>query len=254
MDTQPIKPTGNNSKIDKSKLKRAAAAAGMAAAGAAVGAAATYAANSGQEEELPDPTTEQPAQQPAQQSSQQPSQQPTQQPSQQPGQSTVTSNEPEPITGDEPIVEEPTVDEPIVDEVVEPEQPVEPTYEDPVNPDEIAEAIISEEQIDPNDIDAAEIINFNEIGVVYTVEGDVYTAASFHDPEGNELMMVDVDGDDIFDVITTPEGDIIAEANGMTVSDAELGITDDDVYLADTETGHFDETNGEDFLNDIITV
>ena len=140
--------------------------------------------------------------------------------------------------------------EPVTEPEVNPE--VEPVIEPDVDPDIIAEAIISEDEIDPNDIDPADVINFNEIGVVYTVDGDTYTAASFHDPDGNELMMVD--GDEIFDVITTPDGDIITDANGMTVSDAELSISDDDVYLAATETGHFDQTNGEDFLNDIINV
>ena len=57
-----------------------------------------------------------------------------------------------------------------------------------------------------------------------------------------------------FDVITTPDGDIITDANGMTVSDAELSISDDDVIWQPLKPAISTRQNGEDFLNDIINV
>lgn len=160
--------------------------------------------------------------------------------------------EPQPITEENADVASDTIaetDEAVVDqqEVQVPENIVEP-----VNPDEIAEAILSEEQIDPNDVEMAEVINFNEIGTVYTVDGESYTAASFHDPNGEELLMVDVDDDDIFDLVTTTDGTVLGEANGMTVGDAEVMIEDDPTYLAQSDTDNDELMNGEDYMNDVI--
>lgn len=126
-----------------------------------------------------------------------------------------------------------------------------PFPEEDVN--EIADAIISGSEIDPNDIDMEEVINFDEIGTVYTVSGEVYTAASFHGEDGNELLMVDVDGDEIFDVITTTEGELLAELNGeLNVSDAEMMIYDEPVYLAQNELEQQSSTIIEDIVDDII--
>ncbi len=123
---------------------------------------------------------------------------------------------------------------------------------DTVNPDDIAEAIIAGEQVDPNDIDMANVVNFDEIGTVYTVDGESYTAATFHDAAGNQLVMVDVDGDDVFDVIADTDGNPIAEAPGnLTVDDAEINIADDGTYLA-----HNDNTDGtgtESIAQDLIS-
>lgn len=178
--------------------------------------------------------------------------------------------EPTPVSVDEPV-DEPVVEPtPIVEsdlhhEEIE-EQPIpneepedveeepfieEETVEEDVN--EIADAIISGYEVDPDDIDRAEVINFDEIGTVYTVTGEVYTAASFHGEDGNELLMVDVDGDDIFDVITTTEGELLADVNGeLNVSDAEMMIYDEPVYLAQNELEQQSSTVIEDIVDDII--
>lgn len=126
-----------------------------------------------------------------------------------------------------------------------------PFPEEDVN--EIADAIISGSEIDPNDIDMEEVINFDEIGTVYTVSGEVYTAASFHGEDGNELLMVDVDGDEIFDVITTTEGELLAELNGeLNLSDAEVMICGEPEYLAQNELEQQSSTVIEDIVDDII--
>lgn len=125
---------------------------------------------------------------------------------------------------------------------------------DVVNPDEIAEAIISEENIDPNDIDMADVVNFDEIGAVYTVDGENYTAASFHDGAGNDFVMVDVDGDDVFDVIMDAEGNLLAEVPGnISVGDAQEDIEPDDVYLAyDGEMDNVDEYGADSLADDLM--
>lgn len=171
--------------------------------------------------------------------------------------------EPQPITSSdvvEPNVSvEPTV-EPASEagtEVAVETEPVEPantTGNEVVNPDEIAEAIIAENKIDPNDIDMADVINFDEIGTVYTVDGESYTAAAFHDAAGNNLVMVDVDGDNVFDVITDYDGNLIAEVPGnLSVGDAQEDVADDDVYLAyDNEMDNVDEYGDDSLADDLM--
>lgn len=129
-----------------------------------------------------------------------------------------------------------------------------------VNPDEIAEAIIAEEQIDPADIDMADVIDFDEIGTVYTVEGESYTAAAFHDSVGNQLVMVDVDDDGVFDIITDVYGNPITDgagnymaAGGTTVDDAELDLSEEGTYLAENGGGTTEEFGTESISQDIIT-
>ena len=126
------------------------------------------------------------------------------------------------------------------------------TSEDVINPDEIADAIISEDQVDPNDIDAADIIKFNEIGTVYTVDGESYVAASFNSPDGEDLLMVDVDGDEIFDVITTTNGEIIADAGSLTLGDAQIMVDQEPTYIAQSEHAADQLPTGESYLDDVI--
>lgn len=130
----------------------------------------------------------------------------------------------------------------------------------PVNPDDVADAIIAEEEIDPNDIDMADVVNFEEIGTVYNVDGSSYTAATFSDPDGNQLVMVDIDGDNTFDVIQDPEtGAQLCDSEGnvispnLTTDDAEIAIDDTTGYLASNDLDS--NISGEDdasFMNDVI--
>lgn len=175
---------------------------------------------------------------------------------------------PEEVETPEEVPVEETSPEGATDTTITEEQAISPATEeeateimpDEVNPDEIAEAIIAEEQIDPADIDMADVIDFDEIGTVYTVGGESYTAASFHDSVGNQLVMVDVDDDGVFDIITDMEGNPITDgagnymaAGGMTVDDAELDVSDDGTYLAQSDGGTTEnygaESIGEDLIN-----
>lgn len=162
------------------------------------------------------------------------------------------TEEPQPVTEETPVGTSDIIEEGDDTIVEQPEVQISEGVVEPVNPDDIAEAILSEEQVDPNDVDMAEVINFDEIGTVYTVDGESYTAASYHDPNGEELIMVDVDDDDVFDLVTTTDGTVIGEANGMTVGDAEVMIDEDPTYLAQTDSDGGELMNGEDYMNDII--
>lgn len=164
--------------------------------------------------------------------------------------------EPEPIVESNTVVETEPATEPEV--TVETETAAEPEvqsshFEESVDPDEIAEAIIAEEEIDPNDIDMYDVINFDEIGTIYTVEGESYTAAAFHDVEGNNLVMVDIDGDNVFDVITDYDGNILADVPiEVTVGDVEEDIEDDTVYLAHDSSDNMDEYGTDSLTEDLL--
>ncbi len=270
-DTKPI------DKSQKGKGKSGfAAAAGAAAAAGIGGAAAGYAAsgngsdepqpqeNAALQDASPDVSQSQQSQQPA---SPQPQQQATPQPQ--------ASSEEFVAGGDDIVIslEEPEVPEEPVEtgHVTEPEEPVavnpggEPVVEpepepEPVNPDEIAEAIISEEMIDPNDIDMADVVSFEEIGTVYNVYGEAMTTASFHDEYGNQLTMIDLDNDNVFDVLgdehgnpfVDEQGDVVALNTGTTVDDVELEIHDDDTYLAADDSGDMDDFGADSLAQDML--
>lgn len=123
-----------------------------------------------------------------------------------------------------------------------------------VNPDEVVEEILAEEQIDPNDIDLPSYINFEEIGTVYTMDGESFIAASFVDVEGNRLLMIDLDGDNVFDVITDMEGNYICDVSTpLTVDDAHICTIDaEDGYLPQIEGDDTDEFGGETIAEDIL--
>ena len=119
--------------------------------------------------------------------------------------------------------------------------------------DEVADAIIAEDRIDPDDIDMNDVINFSEINRVYTVEGESYTTAAFQDVAGNRLVMVDVDGDDVFDLVTDYNGNVMGEVSDViTVDDVELAITGDDKYLAHNGHEITDEFGADTIVQDII--
>ena len=127
-------------------------------------------------------------------------------------------SEPEP----EPEVEpEP---EPEPEPVPEPTPEPEPTPGDEPNFDEDDDIVdIIVEEIDPQDIDMEDVLLIDDIGTIYMADGRELNAAVIHDEFGNEALMVDVDGDNVYDVITTPEGEIIEGIPGdIDVSDAEL--------------------------------
>lgn len=276
--TTTINPSGATNTSGKKNFASQAAATTVAAAAGAVGAAAVKSGIFENEETISDMQEEVAEEQTVQetvandvitsnqttQSSQSSATQP-QTSAMAEGSVADVVEELEPITNSSVSAEE-SSDEESYTEVVEnidnqveeltetQDVPTETQVEEFINPDEIAEAIISEEQVDPNDIDMEDVINFDEIGTVYTVDGESYTAASFHDASGNQMVMVDVDDDDVFDLVTDFNGNIIAEVPGtVTVDDAEIDIVDDGTYLAHNDNEVTDQFGEDTIAQDMIS-
>lgn len=285
-ETKPInQPAQGKNGKNKSGI---AATVGAAAAAGIGGAAAAYAATRNDEdvqpEEKPEDTTqaEQETSDTNEQHQSSAQTQPQQQAAPQGQPAASASTEPQPqassdVTGDEVDNTEETEQGLEEDIEVIPENPetqqvennptdqeetivsVDETELPPENPDEIAEAIISEEMIDPNDIDMADVINFDEIGTVYNVNGEATTVVSFHDDQGNHLTMIDIDGDDVLDVLGDEDGnafvdengDLVALGTGTTVGDAEIEINDDDTYLA-ADDNNLDEFGADSLAEDML--
>jgi hypothetical protein len=241
-DTTTITPSKNNSNDGKKNL--AAKAATMAAGVAAGVAGSTIASNLNNDEDAIADVIETPEEiqeQVEDNVEAEPSQAQTQ-----PSANTTTEPEPTPHNDPAPVVEDPTPSP-------NPDGPNTPT-DQPVDPNEIAVAIISGEQVDPNDIDLANVVNFDEIGTVYTVDGESHTAAVFHDNEGNQLMMVDVDGDDVFDLVYDDSGNAIAEMSSkLTVEDAQIGIANEGTYIAHDPSSHTSEIGEDTIEQDMLS-
>ncbi|MDE5878208.1 MAG: hypothetical protein K2H47_12030 [Muribaculaceae bacterium] len=122
------------------------------------------------------------------------------------------------------------------------------------NANELAEAVIAEEQVDPTDIDVDNVINFQEVGTMYTADGASHAAASFQDASGHNLVMVDVDDDGVFDVFADNSGNILAPVTGrVTVDDAEMHVADDGGYLAYNDTQITDDFGADSIEQDMLT-
>lgn len=87
--------------------------------------------------------------------------------------------------------------------------------------EDIVDVIV--EEIDPRDIDMEDILLVDEIGTVYTVDGGEMNVALIHDSEGNQALLVDVDNNHVYDMIASPEGEMIAQVPvDIDRSDVEL--------------------------------
>lgn len=124
---------------------------------------------------------------------------------------------------------------------------------DDVDPDLIAEEITATE-VDPNDVDMADIIQVDMVDVLYFEDGTEMPYATLHTPDGGEFLMVDVDNDLTFDVITDLEGNPVAavEAN-LTMSDVEDMMDESGLELAfNEEQNEMEHSQSEDPEEDIV--
>lgn len=171
------------------------------------------------------------------------------------------------------VVEEPQEPEKVIDEPQEPEIPpqepelIDEPADDPtevvieVGPteDTIPEPVMPVEEIDPNDIDVADVIeDVSLVEVVYDPMGNPMVVATAHNAEWGEFYLMDVDMDGDFDVILDSAGmpmiDLVGENDQLvTITDLEAIITDD--YIPRTEIDDMIAQNnmiGEQIQNDII--
>ena len=244
METKPLNnQTPSYKKKENSTLKNAAMAGAGVVGGAGAAAAASYFANdhdADNHEELP--TVEAQAEEEVQ-----------------PAAEAHTAEAPAAAVVSETPVEHPVehpVEPPVTPEHHE-EPPVTPGHTDdggdddkPIDPDSLPE--ISAEEIDPEDYDGEAIVNFDQVTTAYTETGEEITAAHAFLPDGEEIVMVDVDGDEIFDSMHDTEGNLISyDTGGTTVGDAEIDNDEEIAYIDPSE--HEQELpDGEDFMNDII--
>ena len=248
MDTTPFnnKPSGNG---NGTKWTRASIAAAVAAGALTTEGANLLYAQLTQEPEPepePEPTPEpEPIPEPEPQPEPQPEPEPEPEPISEP------EPQPEPEPEPEPLPEPEPTPEPEPETNLEPEP--EPTPAPEPAPEDIVDVIV--EEIDPQDIDMEDVLLVDEIGTVYTVDGGELNAALIHDPQGNQAVMIDVDGDQVYDVIATPEGDVIAQVPGdIDVSDVELLYAQQHGHSGYIEQNDFDVAMNEehgDIQNDI---
>lgn len=141
--------------------------------------------------------------------------------------------EPEPTPGPEP---EP---DPWPDPWPEPEPEPIPEPEPDPNPIDLVDVIVT--RIDEKDIDMEDLILVDSIGTVHTVDGQELTAAMIHDSEGIQAMMIDVDGDNVFDEIIVEDGTYITQVPGdIDISDLQLLFTQQHNYSGYIEPNDYD--------------
>ncbi len=149
--------------------------------------------------------------------------------------------------------------------VVEPiendwEDDILPDYPDPYEPgddtvdtDDIADAIIAEDLIDPYDYEPVDMLGSMEvldIGEITLEDGSDVTVASFT-IDGDLYGMVDLNNDGEMDLVIDSQGESQWVAGIMT-SDLEEQMANPDEYLAYDETIENDLSIGLDIDQDII--
>lgn len=253
MKTKDISPEGYSPKGTSDKKSRFAGAGAAAAAAVGIGVAGTaYARSGGDEDVIPDDIDEaQEADAPQDAAAQHHSHAASGTASSQSASNPHSHAQESEEQGYEPPEDNVADDDMAsVDEI---DLSKDENTDDYVNPDEIAEAIIAEEQVDPADIDMANVVNFDDIGTVYNVDGDSFAAAAVHDNMGNSYVMVDVDNDQVFDELYDDQGNYVCEMPGnVTMDDAELGLSDSGTYLAQNDTDDTDQFGADTISNDIL--
>lgn len=181
---------------------------------------------------------------------------------------TVNNNEPsgheipqeQEIVVDEPREPEITPQEPeLIDEPAD--EPTEVVIEVESTEDTIPEPVMPVEEIDPNDIDMADVIeDVSLVEVVYDINGNQMVVATAHNAEMGEFYLVDVDVDGDFDVILDSTGMPVMDLTGdndqlITITDLEAKITDDYIPRSGIDD-MIAQTNmiGEQIQNDITII
>lgn len=124
-----------------------------------------------------------------------------------------------------------------------------------VNPNEVADEVIVPDMVDAVDVAASNddlMFDAGEVSQVYNVNGELETMACIN-IDGTDMVLVDVNGDNVFDVV---RDDVFGDVDlGIvsTVSDIEMHQAEqagDLGYLAATD--HEAMPDGDSFENDII--
>lgn len=114
--------------------------------------------------------------------------------------------------------------------------------------------VVSGELVDPLDAAAPDqLYTVQDLGEVYTVDGQSMAAAHITDAQGTDLMMVDIDGDLVLDVVTDMNGNQVASINGgVSLSDLEYNMGGNE-YIAQNEIDEMEHHDEDDsYMNDLI--
>ena len=144
--------------------------------------------------------------------------------------------------------------------VSEPKSDPEPVPEqkpdsDPEPDDTLIDPVVPVEEIDPNDIDMADVIeDVTNVEVVYDVNGNEMIVATAHNSTVGEFYLIDVDVDGDIDVMLDAMGNMIPiEDQLITLTDIDAKINEG--YIPPTEADDIIAQNnmiGEDIQQDII--
>ena len=174
-------------------------------------------------------------------------------------------NPDEPVVVPEPVPDPAPVDPAPVDPgsqvvVSEPKSDPEPVPEqkpdsDPEPDDTLIDPVVPVEEIDPNDIDMADVIeDVTNVEVVYDVNGNEMIVATAHNSTVGEFYLIDVDVDGDIDVMLDAMGNMIPiEDQLITLTDIDAKINEG--YIPPTEADDIIAQNnmiGEDIQQDII--
>ena len=131
--------------------------------------------------------------------------------------------------------------DPVPEPIPDPEPFPEPNPEpDPYTGEwvDVVDVIVTE--IDPLDIDMEDIFFVEDIGVIYTEDGSELNVAVISDGLGTTNMFIDVDGDQVYDLVATEDGEIDQIPIDLDVSDMELIYAQQHSYDGYIEPNDFD--------------
>lgn len=150
---------------------------------------------------------------------------------------------PDSVAGNETIAELPETG----DDAILVEEDV-TAMNDEVSPGQVADAIIAEDQIDPNDIEEDDVMEVDEVLTNIDVEGQTVNVAAVHLRDDNEqFFLVDIDNDRVFDVAVDQGGNLGNIPVPITVDDAEHSIASKGGYFA-SNTSIPDDSDIEDSI------
>lgn len=147
----------------------------------------------------------------------------------------------DPATGGTTVQDPPVPADPVVNPQIDVHE----------NPDDIADALIAVDEVDPDDIDGAAPFTFTDVDTVYDIYGNATTQAHYYGDDGTTGVMIDLDGDGVFDHLTddaTGTMYVVNDDNFLTVGDAQLDA--DSGYIAYNEDQ--DTMIDDDPMDDII--
>lgn len=134
--------------------------------------------------------------------------------------------------------------------------------EDEQHVEALEDELVAVEAVDANDAVAEDAIEYGEVGVIVAEDGEEHHYAVV-EVANQQVTMVDIDDDNVFDVAQDDQG-IVYDINNpntevMMVSDAEVQLQEQQneyEYLAQTELDNNTDTSltGDHYYDDVVEV